>query len=137
MFGATPTLYVSSLMPVQPVFCSTVYLQVVLVPVALGAYLNQTLPGVMWRLTPFAPIMAATMTVLVSSSIVAQNAAAVQAAGLRLIAAVVALHLGAARSLDYHTVTFGMHARRDSLGAHVVIEEVGNQTYHNSWSLPK
>lgn len=66
----------------------------VLIPIALGAYLNRTLPGVMKRFSPFAPLLAATMTVLVSASIVAQNAAAVRVAGPRLILGVFFLHLG-------------------------------------------
>ncbi len=59
-----------------------------------GAWLNISLPGVMRRLKPFAPLLAAGMTVLVSASIVAQNAPAVQSAGLRLVLAVACLHLG-------------------------------------------
>ena len=69
-------------------------LQVVLVPIALGAWLNHSMPNVMRRLSPFAPLVAASMTVLVSASIISQNAAAVQAAGLRLLSAVFCLHLG-------------------------------------------
>jgi BASS family bile acid:Na+ symporter len=67
---------------------------VVLAPVALGAWANQRFPGSMRRIAPFAPLLAAGMTVLISASIIAQNAAAVSAAGPRLVAAVVALHAG-------------------------------------------
>ncbi len=69
--------------------------QVVLVPIALGAFLNWALPRAMARLSPFAPLLASAMTVLVSASIVAQNAAAVRVAGPRLILAVALLHAGA------------------------------------------
>lgn len=69
-------------------------LQVVLAPVTAGAWLNMSFPGFMRRLKPFAPLLAAGMTVLVSASIVAQNAAAVKNAGLRLVLAVACLHLG-------------------------------------------
>ena len=69
-------------------------LQVVLAPVMAGAWLNMSFPGVVRRLKPFAPLLAAGMTVLVSASIVAQNAAAVKSAGLRLVLAVACLHLG-------------------------------------------
>ncbi len=48
----------------------------------------------MRRAAPFAPLLAASMTVLISASIIAENAAAVRAAGPRLLAAVVCLHLG-------------------------------------------
>lgn len=61
---------------------------------ALGAGLNTCFPGVMKRLSPFAPLLAASMTILISASIVAQNAAAIRSAGPRLVLAVVCLHLG-------------------------------------------
>ena len=61
---------------------------------ALGAWLNMSFPGVMKRLSPFAPLLAASMTILISASIVAHNAAAIRSAGLRLVLAVVCLHLG-------------------------------------------
>lgn len=69
--------------------------QVVLIPIGLGAFLNWSLPKLMARLSPFAPLLASAMTVLVSASIVAQNAAAVRVAGPRLILAVASLHTGA------------------------------------------
>jgi BASS family bile acid:Na+ symporter len=71
--------------------------QVVLIPIALGAFLNRVLPRAMARLSPFAPLLASAMTVLVSASIISQNAAAVRAAGPRLILAVASLHNGARR----------------------------------------
>lgn len=71
--------------------------QVVLIPIALGAFLNRVLPRAMARLSPFAPLLASAMTVLVSASIISQNAAAVRAAGPRLILAVASLHTGARR----------------------------------------
>ncbi len=79
-------------------------MQVVLAPVALGAWLNMSFPGVMKRLSPFAPLLAASMTILISASIVAQNAAAIRSAGLRLVFAVVTLHLGQHLSLRNSTV---------------------------------
>lgn len=65
-----------------------------LAPVAVGAWLNMSFPAVMKRLSPFAPLLAASMTILISASIVAQNAVAIKSAGLRLVLAVVCLHLG-------------------------------------------
>ena len=62
---------------------------------AAGAWLNMSFPKVMKRLSPFAPLLAAAMTILISASIVAQNAAAIRAAGPQLVLAVVCLHLGA------------------------------------------
>lgn len=73
---------------------SYIYSQVVLAPVAAGAWLNMSFPGVMRRLSPFAPLLAASMTILVSSSIIAQNAAALKSAGWQLFLAVITLHLG-------------------------------------------
>ena len=75
--------------------CAGLGQQVVLLPIALGAFLKWALPRAMARFSPFAPLLASAMTVLVSASIVAQNAAAVRAAGPRLILAVVLLHTGA------------------------------------------
>ena len=69
---------------------------------AAGAWLNMSFPKAMKRLSPFAPLLAASMTVLISASIVAQNAAAVRAAGPRLALAVVCLHLGAPGCLHLH-----------------------------------
>ena len=68
--------------------------QVVLLPIAAGAWLNHSFPGAMRRAAPFAPLLAASMTVLVSARIIAQHAAAMWQAGPRLLAAVFALHLG-------------------------------------------
>ena len=77
-------------------------LQVVLAPVAAGAWLNMSFPKVMKRLSPFAPLLAASMTILISASIVGQNAAAIRAAGPQLVLAVVCLHLGAPCRLHLH-----------------------------------
>ena len=77
-------------------------MQVVLAPVAAGAWLNMSFPRAMKRLSPFAPLLAASMTILISASIVAQNAAAIRAAGPQLVIAVVCLHLGAPLCLHSH-----------------------------------
>ena len=66
----------------------------VLLPIAVGAWLNRQFPRQVARASPFAPLMAVTMTVLICSSILATNAAAVRTAGPRLLAAVAALHAG-------------------------------------------
>ena len=76
--------------------------QVVLAPVALGAWLNLSFPRVMKRLSPFAPLLAASMTILISTSIVSQNAVAIRSAGPRLVLAVICLHLGE-RPLALHS----------------------------------
>ncbi|KAK9906403.1 hypothetical protein WJX75_001255 [Coccomyxa subellipsoidea] len=94
---ATPALtqlLVGHLVPVNAGSLLLSTLQVVLIPIALGAFLNRVLPRAMARLSPFAPLLASAMTVLVSASIISQNAAAVRAAGPRLILAVASLHTG-------------------------------------------
>lgn len=69
--------------------------QVVLAPVLLGAVLNQQAPRAVARVSPFMPLLAVSMVVLICSSVIAQNAAAVRGAGVNLLAAIVALHAGA------------------------------------------
>ena len=61
---------------------------------AIGAWLNRRFPKQVTRASPFAPLLAVTMTVLICGSIVAVNASAVRSAGPKLLAAVVALHSG-------------------------------------------
>ena len=68
--------------------------QVVVLPVLSGAWLNQQFPRAVKRAAPFAPLVAVVMVALICASIVAQNAAAVKTAGLQLLAAICALHLG-------------------------------------------
>ncbi|CAK0787032.1 hypothetical protein CVIRNUC_010248 [Coccomyxa viridis] len=94
---ATPALaklLVGKLVPVDAGSLLLSTMQVVLAPVAAGAWLNMSFPKVMKRLSPFAPLLAASMTILISASIVGQNAAAIRAAGPQLVLAVVCLHLG-------------------------------------------
>ena len=68
--------------------------QVVLVPVVLGAALNQKFPKVVIRTAPFAPLVAVIAVVLIVASVMAQNAAAVTLAGPKLVGAIIALHTG-------------------------------------------
>ena len=71
-------------------FLST--LQVVVLPVAAGVAVNRWLPGVVRRVLPIAPLVSVITIALVCASVIGQNAAAVLAAGPRLLAAVVLLH---------------------------------------------
>ncbi len=75
-------------------------MQVVLLPIAIGGWLNRQFPKQVARASPFAPLLAMTMTVLICGSILAVNAAAVRTAGPRLLAAVAALHSGEVQSLS-------------------------------------
>ena len=68
--------------------------QVVLVPVVLGAALNQKFPKVVIRTAPFAPLVAVIAVVLIVASVMAQNAAAVTLAGPKLVGDLIALHTG-------------------------------------------
>jgi len=69
-------------------------LQVVLVPVILGAALNQFFPRAVKQTAPFAPLVAVIAVVLILGSVMAQNAAAVTLAGPRLVGAIISLHAG-------------------------------------------
>ena len=71
-----------------------VWHQVVVLPVLGGAWLNQQFPRAVTRAAPFAPLVAVAMVALICASIVAQNAAAVKTAGVQLLAAICALHMG-------------------------------------------
>ncbi len=71
-------------------FLST--LQVVVLPVAAGVAINRFLPRVVKGVLPVAPLVSVVMIALVCASIVGQNAAAIRTSGLRLLAAVAAVH---------------------------------------------
>lgn len=68
--------------------------QVVLLPIAAGAWLNRAFPAAVQRAAPFAPLVAVACTVAVCASVLARNAAAVTAAGPALLGAIAALHIG-------------------------------------------
>ncbi|KAK9850081.1 hypothetical protein WJX84_006183 [Apatococcus fuscideae] len=94
---ATPLLtqlLVGTLVPVDALALTWSTFQVVVIPVLGGACLNQQFPRVVKRAAPFAPLVAVVMVALICASIVAQNAAAVKTAGLHLIGAILALHMG-------------------------------------------
>ncbi|KAK9842367.1 hypothetical protein WJX84_007287 [Apatococcus fuscideae] len=94
---ATPLLtqlLVGTLVPVDALALTYSTFQVVVLPVLSGAWLNQQFPRAVKRAAPFAPLVAVVMVALICASIVAQNAAAVKTAGLQLLAAICALHLG-------------------------------------------
>ena len=85
-------------------------LQVVILPVAIGVSFNRWLPRAVARVLPVAPLVSVLMIALICGSIVAQNAAAVRAAGPRLLVAILLLHLAGfgvgylfARLLGYPT----------------------------------
>lgn len=68
--------------------------QVVLLPVLLGAALNQAFPKAVALLSPLCALSAAVLIALICGSVMAQNAAAVLTAGPALLAALCALHSG-------------------------------------------
>ena len=68
--------------------------QVVLLPIAAGAWLNRAFPAAVQSAAPFAPLVAVACTVAVCASVLACNAAAVSAAGPALLGAIAALHMG-------------------------------------------
>jgi BASS family bile acid:Na+ symporter len=91
-------------------FLST--LQVVILPMACGIFLNRFTPGVVSRVLPAAPLVSVLAIALICGSIIGQNAEAVKTAGLQLLAAIVLLHAtgfavgyGFAKLLRYPTTT--------------------------------
>lgn len=66
--------------------------KVVLAPLVIGLALNTYSPGVVRRILPVAPLVSVTAIVLVVSSILAENAAAVLQSGGLLLLAVFLLH---------------------------------------------
>jgi bile acid:Na+ symporter, BASS family len=68
--------------------------QVVLAPVLAGIALNRFLPRVVAKIAPLAPPVAVTMVALTCATVMAQAAGSVRQAGLVLLGAVAALHVG-------------------------------------------
>jgi BASS family bile acid:Na+ symporter len=69
-------------------------LQVVLVPVVVGALLNRWCPQLVMPVLPVAPLVSVLGITLIVASIIGQNAAAIRASGGRLLLAVFLLHAG-------------------------------------------
>jgi predicted Na+-dependent transporter len=69
-------------------------LQVVLLPVVVGAALNTAFPKQIARLAPLSALSAVVLIALICGSVMAQNAAAALQAGPQLLLAVFALHAG-------------------------------------------
>jgi BASS family bile acid:Na+ symporter len=94
---ATPLitkLLLGTLVPVDVVALLLSTVQVVLLPVLLGAALNQTFPKQVERLAPLSALSAVLLIAAICGSVIAQNASAVASAGLRLLLAVGLLHAG-------------------------------------------
>jgi predicted Na+-dependent transporter len=68
--------------------------QVVLLPVVAGAAVNTAFPKQVASLAPLSALSAVVLIALICGSVMAQNAAAVLAAGPQLLGAVAALHAG-------------------------------------------
>ncbi|MFM8415609.1 MAG: bile acid:sodium symporter [Planctomycetota bacterium] len=67
-------------------------LQVVVLPVAAGVFLNRFAPAAVERVVPGAPLVSVVVIALICGSIIGQNAAAVWESGPRLGAAIVLMH---------------------------------------------
>jgi BASS family bile acid:Na+ symporter len=67
-------------------------LQVVVLPVAAGVFINRFLPRVVKAVLPVAPLVSVVTIALVCASIVGQNAAAIRENGAYLLIAVVLMH---------------------------------------------
>lgn len=64
----------------------------VLAPVLLGAFLNQTFPRTVRRVARFTPLLATLLCVLIVGSMLATNRAIILAAGPSILSAVFVLH---------------------------------------------
>lgn len=67
--------------------------QVVLVPVALGLVLQRQFPAASQRVRPIAPLVAVLAITLIAASVIGANRHNVLEAGVRLVGAVVTLHI--------------------------------------------
>ncbi len=67
-------------------------LKVVLIPVGGGIILNQYLPKLTQKITPFAPPVAVVLIVLIVASIIGQGKTIILSSGLNLLAAIMTLH---------------------------------------------
>lgn len=68
--------------------------QVVVLPVALGVWLNRAAPGAVRRAGAVLPLVSVVVVAMICASIIGANAEAVKAAGWRLLGAVACLHAG-------------------------------------------
>ena len=68
-------------------------LKVVLLPITLGVLLNRFLPKLTKKIVPFSPPMAAILISLIVASIVAQGKDIILSSGIRLLTALICLHL--------------------------------------------
>jgi bile acid:Na+ symporter, BASS family len=94
---ATPLLtklLLGTLVPVDAMALLMSTLQVVLLPVLLGAALNQSFPRQVERLAPLSALSAVLLVATICGSVISQNASAVMGVGPRLLGAIVALHAG-------------------------------------------
>lgn len=94
---ATPLLtqaLLGTLIPVDALALLVSTLQVVLLPVVLGAAINSAFPRQVEKLAPISALTAVVLIAVICGATIAQNSAAVLQAGPRLLAAVGVLHLG-------------------------------------------
>jgi BASS family bile acid:Na+ symporter len=86
------TWLAGTLVPVDPRALFTSTLQVVLAPVVLGAFLNQSFPSTVSRVARFSPAVATLLISLIVGSTLAHNADSALRCGGQLFATVAALH---------------------------------------------
>lgn len=87
-------LFAGAYVPVDAVGLLLSTVQVVLLPVAIGLVLNQTLPGLVRVVLPAAPLVSVLTITLICASVIAQSASEIRAAPVRLLTAVILLHGG-------------------------------------------
>ena len=88
------SLLIGQLVPVDALALLVSTVQVVLLPVVLGYFLNRTFPKAVAAVTPLSALSAVVLIAVICGSVVAQNAAAISSAGPQLLVAVAALHAG-------------------------------------------
>jgi BASS family bile acid:Na+ symporter len=87
------SLLAGAYVPVDPMSLLVSCLQVVLLPVALGALLNQAQPQASARVAKFTPALATLLIALIVGKTLGHNSQAALSAGLPLLTAVAALHV--------------------------------------------
>lgn len=98
-------------------------LQVVIIPVVIGVWLNRLAPGLVRRTQTTLPLVSVIVIALICASVIGSSATAIQAAAPRLLGAVIGLHTGGF-ALGY---VFARLIDRDQMVARTVSIEVGMQ----------
>ncbi|KAJ7571132.1 hypothetical protein O6H91_01G150400 [Diphasiastrum complanatum] len=113
-------------------------MQVVLLPVLLGASMSHFFPSAVSKISPIAPTVAVITIAAICASAIAQNASAIVSSGFQVLVAVVALHaagflfgymlsklLGFEES-TFRTISFEVGMQNSVLGVVLAGQHFGN-----------